>query len=71
MCLGTLFCALVTLGTSQKACVYDSFEMSLSFWNNFYFYEKAASQMFDWVLNTPQDQAIIMTFQNRSEMAPE
>ena len=62
MCLGTLFCALVTLGTSQKACVCDSFDMSLSFWTNFYFCTKAASQMFDWVLNTPQVQAIIMTF---------
>ena len=28
--LGTLFCALVTLGTSQKACVGDSFDMNLS-----------------------------------------
>ena len=28
--LGTLFCALVTLGTSQKTCVGDSFDLSLS-----------------------------------------
>ena len=28
--LGTLFCASVTLGTSQKACVGDSFDMNLS-----------------------------------------
>ena len=28
--LGTLFCALVTLRTSQKTCVGDSFDLSLS-----------------------------------------
>ena len=28
--LGTLFCALVTLGTSQKAFVGDSFDINLS-----------------------------------------